>query len=57
MSRKNQHIACMEKLLTHLKNTKLEYLKASDHANYSEEKRFFNQQALIRNRIFSRSFK
>ena len=52
MSRKNQHIAGMEKLLTHLKNTKLEYLKASDHANYSEEKRFFNQQALIRNLIF-----
>tara|TARA_Y100000992_G_scaffold39510_1_gene22164 strand:- start:1126 stop:1539 length:414 start_codon:yes stop_codon:yes gene_type:complete len=42
----------MEKLLTHLKNAKLEYLKASDHANTSEEKRFFNNQALIRNRFF-----
>jgi len=52
MSKKSQHIALMEKLLMHLKNTKLEYLKASDHVNYSEEKRFFNQQALIRNRFF-----
>ena len=52
MSKKSQHIALMEKLLMHLKNAKLEYLKASDHVNYSEEKRFFNQQALIRNRFF-----
>ena len=44
MSKKSQHIALMEKLLMHLKNAKLEYLKASDHVNYSEEKRFFNQQ-------------
>ena len=52
MSKKSQHIALMEKLLMHLKNAKLEYLKASDHVNCSEEKRFFNQQALIRNRFF-----
>ncbi len=52
MPKKNQHIALMEKLLTHLKNAKLEYLKASDHVNHSEEKRFFNKQALIRNRFF-----
>ena len=42
----------MEKLLTHLKNAKLEYLKAADHANHSERKRFFNQQAMLRNRFF-----
>ena len=52
MSRASKQIVIMEKLLTHLKNAKLEYLKASDHANTSEEKRFFNKQALIRNRFF-----
>ena len=52
MSKSNNHIALMEKLLTHLKNTKLHYLKAADHANRSERKRFFNQQAMLRNRFF-----
>tara|TARA_A100000164_G_C21775297_1_gene708259 strand:+ start:310 stop:753 length:444 start_codon:yes stop_codon:yes gene_type:complete len=52
MSRQSKKIILMERLLTHLKNAKLEYLKASDHANTSEEKRFFNNQALIRNRFF-----
>lgn len=56
MSKKSQHIAMMEKLLTHLKNSKLEYLKAADHANASEEKRFFNKQALLRNRFFQEVF-
>jgi hypothetical protein len=32
MSRQNRYIAVLEKLLTHLKNSKLEYFKASDHA-------------------------
>ncbi len=52
MSKRGQRIALMEKLLTHLKNSKLEYLKAADQANASEEKRFFNKQALLRNRFF-----
>src|SRR5210317_387800 len=52
MSKHNRHIAIMEKLLTHLKNAKLEYLKAADRASTSAVKRFFNQQALIRNRFF-----
>ena len=42
----------MEKILTHLKNAKLEYLKAADQANLSERKRFFNKQAMLRNRFF-----
>jgi len=52
MSKKNQYIAILEKLLTHLKNSKLEYLKAADHADRSEKKRYFNKQALLRNRFF-----
>ena len=45
-------VALLEKLLTRLKNTKLEYLKAADHANDPGKKRFFNQQAMLRNRFF-----
>ena len=52
MGKQNQYIAQLEKLLTHLKNAKLTYLKAADEANASEEKRFFNQEALLRNRFF-----
>jgi len=52
MGKQNQYIAQLEKLLTHLKNAKLSYLKAADEANASEEKRFFNQEALLRNRFF-----
>ena len=52
MGKQNQYIAQLEKLLTHLKNAKLIYLKAADEANASEEKRFFNQEALLRNRFF-----
>jgi len=52
MGKQNLYIAQLEKLLTHLKNGKLGYLKAADHANTSEEKRYFNQEALIRNRYF-----
>lgn len=52
MGKQNLYIAQLEKLLTHLKNGKLCYLKAADHANTSEEKRYFNQEALIRNRYF-----
>ena len=52
MSKNNQYTAILEKLLTHLKNSKLEYLKAADHADRSEKKRYFNKQALLRNRFF-----
>ena len=52
MSKNNSQIALMEKLLTHLKNAKLEYLKAADLANHSVRKRFFNKQAMLRNRFF-----
>ena len=52
MGKQNQYIAQLEKLLTHLKNAKLTYLKAADEANASEKKRFFNQVALLRNRFF-----
>jgi|TARA_B110000285_G_scaffold235595_1_gene318441 hypothetical protein len=52
MGKQNQYIAQLEKLLTHLKNAKLSYLKAADNANTSEEKRYFNQEALLRNRFF-----
>lgn len=52
MSKQNQYIALLEKILTHLKNSKLEYFKASDHAISAEKKRFYNQQGLLRNRFF-----
>ena len=52
MTKNNRYIALLEKLLTHLKNSKLEYLKAADHADRSEKKRYFNKQALLRNRFF-----
>jgi len=52
MGKQNQYIAQLEKLLTHLKNAKLGYLKAADHANSPEEKRYLNQEALLRNRYF-----
>tara|TARA_B100000989_G_C19510364_1_gene458695 strand:- start:1239 stop:1688 length:450 start_codon:yes stop_codon:yes gene_type:complete len=52
MSEQNKYIGILEKILTHLKNSKLEHFNASDHALSCEKKRFFNQQALIRNRFF-----
>ena len=52
MTKNNRYISLLEKLLTHLKNAKLEYLKAADHADRSEKKRYFNKQALLRNRFF-----
>jgi len=52
MAKENLYIAKLEKLMLHLKNAKLSYLKASDQANSSEKKRFFNHQATERNRIF-----
>ena len=52
MSSHIQFIAKLEKILTFLKNSKLEYLKASDRFNLPENKRFFNMQSTIRNRFF-----
>ena len=52
MAIQNKYIAQLEKLLTHLKNAKLVYLEAADHANNSDKKRYLNQQALKRNRFF-----
>lgn len=52
MSVQTQFIAKLEKILTLLKNSKLEYLKASDRFNLPENKRFFNMQSTIRNRFF-----
>ena len=52
MSKESRYIALLEKLLTHLKNAKLEYFKASDHAVSADKKRYYNQQALQRNRFF-----
>ena len=52
MSSQTQFIAKLEKILTFLKNSKLEYLKASDRFNLPQNKRFFNMQSTLRNRFF-----
>ena len=52
MSSKTQFIAKLEKILNFLKNSKLEYLKASDRFNLPQNKRFFNMQSTLRNRFF-----
>lgn len=49
---KNSFIAQLEKLLLHLKNSKLEYLKASDRINSPKLKRHFNLIATERNKFF-----
>ena len=49
---KNSFIAQLEKLLLHLKNSKLEYLKASDKINSPQLKRQFNLIATERNKFF-----
>ena len=52
MSTHTRYIAKLEKILNLLKNSKLEYLKASEAANLTDDKRFFNQQSTLRNRFF-----
>jgi hypothetical protein len=52
LSSQTQFIAKLEKILTFLKNSKLEYLKASDRFNLPQNKRFFNMQSTLRNRFF-----
>ena len=52
MNNATQYIAILEKILTLLKNAKLEYLKASDVINRVEDKRYLNLQSTLRNRLF-----
>ena len=52
MSTSSDFIALLKKILTLLKNSKLEYLKASDESNKSKYKRHLNLQSTFRNRYF-----
>ena len=52
MSRSTLFIATLEQIITNLKNSKLEYLKASDLHNDLNYKRFFNLQSTLRNPYF-----
>lgn len=52
MSASSEYITVLKKILTLLKNSKLEYLKASDESNLSKDKRYFNLQSTCRNRYF-----
>lgn len=52
MSSTSDYIILLKKILTLLKNSKLEYLKASDESNLSSDKRHFNLQSTLRNRYF-----
>ena len=52
MSDSIEYISVLKKILTLLKNSKLEYLKASDESNHSKDKRYFNLQSTLRNRFF-----
>ena len=48
----SEYIALLKKILNLLKNSKLEYLKASDESNLPKDKRYFNLQSTFRNRYF-----
>ena len=52
MSSNTLFIATLEQILTNLKNSKLEYLRASDWHNDLNHKRFINLQSTLRNRYF-----
>ncbi len=52
MSAELEYIDLLKKILTLLKNSKLEYLKASDESNISKDKRYLNLQSTFRNRYF-----
>lgn len=52
MSDSSKFISLLEKILTLLKNSKLEYLKASDESNHPRDKRFLNNESTNRNRYF-----
>lgn len=53
MSSTKQHIALLGQLLTQSRNDKLMYLNAADKQDLPTFKRFFNQQAIIRNSMFN----
>jgi hypothetical protein len=52
LSEKAEYIALLKKMLTLLKNSKLEYLKSSDECNQPKDKRYLNLQSTFRNRFF-----
>jgi len=52
LSAASEYIDLLKKILTLLKNSKLEYLKASDESNISKDKRYLNLQSTLRNRYF-----
>lgn len=52
MSTLSDYISLLKKILTLLKNSKLEYLKASDESKNSKDKRHLNLQSTLRNRYF-----
>tara|TARA_A100001011_G_C14318697_1_gene849310 strand:+ start:5358 stop:5798 length:441 start_codon:yes stop_codon:yes gene_type:complete len=52
LSAELEYIDLLKKILTLLKNSKLEYLKASDESNISKDKRYLNLQSTFRNRYF-----
>lgn len=53
MSSTKQHIALLGQLLIQSRNDKLMYLNAADKQDLPTFKRFFNQQAIIRNSMFN----
>lgn len=52
MKKETKFISILEKLLLHLKNAKISYVKASDKAIFPEDKRHFNKHTTLRNRFF-----
>lgn len=52
MKKETNYISILEKILLHLKNAKLSYVKASDKAIFPEDKRHFNKHTTLRNRFF-----
>ena len=52
MSAASEYIDLLKKILNLLKNSKLEYLKASDESNITKDKRYLNLQSTFRNRYF-----
>jgi hypothetical protein len=52
LSDSTRYIVLLEKILSLLKNAKLEYLKASDEGNHAQDKRYLNLQSTLRNRCF-----
>ena len=53
MSKEKECIVLLERLLNQSRQDKLMYLNAADKQDLPTFKRFFNQQALYRNRMFN----